>query len=290
MLRYVSIYPGTVLRRYNALSPMRPKAFGLLLECTCLNARQGAKLSFGNKPRAVKLCQRKSHLALPPLNHTQVSKKSPDSCNRSNMSFMTKRFFRNLAAAVALTLGLNSCLLPASFDMEIEISRSGYYSMVFEGYLAEVILFNDIEAKKLTRKEEAAKVKKLIAEFKNDPATKEVSYFKQGHFKIKWQKSGDILVSKMVAFFRRNENMFSIIYNKKKALVSVQGTPISRTNAKRLTAAGLGMTGQIRVKTDARVIKHNAAQVKKAEGRYKIYIWNIKSPFDPAPSLLFNLR
>ena len=189
-----------------------------------------------------------------------------------------------------MLLGLSGCYVPASFDVEVEISRSGYYTIVFEGYLAETNLYNGIESKKLSRKEEAEKVKILEAEFLRDSATQEFKYFKQGHFKVKWEKSGDILRSKMVTFVRRNENMFSIAYNKSKALVTVQGTPISRTNAKRLTDAGLGMKGQFRVKTDARVIKHNAAKVKKNEGRQKTYIWNIKSPFDPAPLLLFNLR
>ncbi len=192
--------------------------------------------------------------------------------------------------ALFVIFGLSSCYLPASFDAEIDISRSGFYSIVFEGYLAEINLFNAIEAGKLTRKEEAAKVKILETDFGRDSATKEFSYFRQGHFKVKWEKSGDILVSKMVSFVRRNENMFSISYNKKKALVTVQGKQISKINAKRLTDAGLGMKGQLRIKTDARVIKHNANKVKQGKGRNKIYIWNIKSPFDPAPSLSFNLR
>ncbi len=192
--------------------------------------------------------------------------------------------------ALFVIFGLSSCYLPASFDAEIDISRSGFYSIVFEGYLAEINLFNAIRAGKLTRKEEAAKVKILETDFGRDSATKEFSYFRQGHFKVKWEKSGDILVSKMVSFVRRNENMFSISYNKKKALVTVQGKQISKINAKRLTDAGLGMKGQLRIKTDARVIKHNANKVKQGKGRNKIYIWNIKSPFDPAPSLSFNLR
>ena len=206
------------------------------------------------------------------------------------MPLMNKPILKNVAAALLMMAGLTGCYLPASFDAEIDISRSGYYTILFEGYLAEVNLYSDIEAKKLTRKEEAAKVKILVNDFKRDSATKEISYFKQGHFKVKWERSGDILADKMVTFYRRNENMLSISYNKKKALVTVQGKSISKLNAKRLTEAGLGMTGQVRVKTDARVTKHNAAKVKKGTGRQKIYIWNIKSPFDKAPLLTFNLR
>lgn len=206
------------------------------------------------------------------------------------MAAMNIRIFRNAAAALVMVLGLSSCYLPASFDAEIEISKGGYYNIVFEGYLAEVNLYSGVDTKKLTPEEEAAKVEILINDFKRDSSTKEISYFKQGHFKVKWEKSGDILKSKQVTFVRRNENMLSVSYNKNKALVTVQGKSISKLNAKRLTDAGLGMTGQLRIKTDANVIKHNAAKVKKDKGRNKIYIWNIKSPFDPSPSLSFNLR
>ncbi len=206
------------------------------------------------------------------------------------MAAMNIRIFRNAAATLVMVLGLSSCYLPASFDAEIEISKGGYYNIVFEGYLAEVNLYSGVDTKKLTPEEEAAKVEILINDFKRDSSTKEISYFKQGHFKVKWEKSGDILKSKQVTFVRRNENMLSVSYNKNKALVTVQGKSISKLNAKRLTDAGLGMTGQLRIKTDAHVIKHNAEEVKKEKGRNKIYIWNIKSPFDASPSLSFNLR
>lgn len=206
------------------------------------------------------------------------------------MLIMKKLILRNVAAVLVMLGGLTGCYLPASFDAEIEVGRSGYYNIMFEGYLAEVNLYNAIESGKLSSEEEAAKVKILETDFLRDSSTKEFTYFKQGHFKVKWEKKGDILISKMVTFTRRNENMLSIAYNKSKSLVTIQGKSISKLNAKRLTDAGLGMKGQIRVKTDAKVIKHNAGTVKKGTGRNKIYIWDIKNPYDKMPVLTFNLR
>ena len=52
--------PGTVLRSFDPLAPMRPQRLNQLKERIWLNARQGAELLFVNKPRAVKLRHRKS--------------------------------------------------------------------------------------------------------------------------------------------------------------------------------------------------------------------------------------
>ena len=54
--------PGTVLRSHDPLSPMRPQAINQRTQGARFNIRQGAKLPFGNKPRAAKLRHWKSLL------------------------------------------------------------------------------------------------------------------------------------------------------------------------------------------------------------------------------------
>lgn len=191
---------------------------------------------------------------------------------------------------VLLTVVLSGCYVPGSFDAEIEIGRTGFYKMTFEGYMAETNLFNKVVRDKISAKEEAERVERLKTDLTRDRATKLFEYFKKGHFRIKSEKQGDILKTKSVTFLRRNENILSINYVKSKALVTIQGTPISQINAQRIVDAGLGVQGSLKVTTDARVISHNAQKVKKGEGRKKIYLWRIKSPFDPSPKLSFNLR
>jgi hypothetical protein len=197
---------------------------------------------------------------------------------------------KHLLVGCFLIAGLSSCYVPGSFDAEIEIGRSGFYKMTFEGYMAETNLFNKVVRDNISPAEEAERVERLKRDLTRDKATKLFEYFKKGHFRIKWEKQGDIVKTKSVTFLRRNENMLSINYVKKKALVSIMGTSISKVNAQRMVDSGLGMQGSLKVTTDARVISHNAQKVKKGEGRKKIYTWKIKSPFDPSPKLSFNLR
>ena len=203
---------------------------------------------------------------------------------------MTLNNLKHLIFSALIFMAVGGCYIPASFDAEIEIGRTGFYKMKFEGYMAETNLFNKVVTENISPEEEEERIGVLERDLTRDSSTKKFEYFKKGHFRIVWEKEGDILASKMVSFLRRNENMLSISYVKSKAQVTVQGTPISDVNAQRMVDAGLGMQGSLKVTTDARVISHNAAKVKDGEGRKKIYIWRIKSPFDPSPKLSFNLR
>jgi len=195
-----------------------------------------------------------------------------------------------LLLTALLITPLNACYVPASFDAEIEVGRAGFYKIKFDGYMAETNLFNKVVRDKIGQKEEKERVARLKTDLMRDSATKEFEYFKKGHFRIKWEKQGDILKSKMVSFLRRNENLLSISYVKSKGLVTIRGTPISKVNAQRMVDSGLGLQGSLKVITDAKVISHNATKVKDGEGRKKIYYWIITSPFDPSPKLSFNLR
>lgn len=71
----------------------------------------------------------------------------------------------------------------------------------------------------------------------------------------------------MITFFRRNENMLIVKYVENTRLITVQVTPIAKGSARRLADIGLGMQGQFRVKTDARVVGHNAGRVVDAEAQ-----------------------
>jgi len=106
---------------------------------------------------------------------------------------------------------------------------------------------------------------------------------------VVWQKSGDFTKSKFVSFFRRNENMLSITYSKEKGTVTVRGKPIGKIDAKRLLKMGLNMKGFLQIKTDARVVEHNAAKVTD-KSITKIYGWGITSVNDPSPVLVISRR
>ena len=89
--------------------------------------------------------------------------------------------------------------------------------------------------------------------------------------------------ARMVTFFRRNELIFLVKYVKETGLITVQAKPLGKTIAQRLADGGLTMQGQLRVKTDLRVVDHNATKVLKR--KTPIYVWDIKSLFDPTPKI-----
>ena len=197
-------------------------------------------------------------------------------------------------AAVALLIAVSGCYIPARFDAEIEISRFGTYEMKFEGYMAQIELYNDLRQKKITQAEELDRVQIIKNDFLRDSSTRSFDYFKQGHFKVKWQRSGDILQSKMVTFFRRNENILSIIYVKETGQITIKATPIGPDKAKTIQEMGIGMEGQLRVRTDARVVSQNATRQETPANpkspAERVYIWDIKSILDPPASMSLFLQ
>ncbi len=195
-----------------------------------------------------------------------------------------------LFAVIFLLFFLSGCYLPVRFDAEIEVLRNGRYDIAFDGYLVDVPIYDGLNKKKMTPEQEKAKVALLEADFQRDSAVKEYTYYKKGYFRIKWEKNGDLLRSSFITFFRRNENFFSIKYIKSKGIVTVAGTPVGKTKAKQLTAIGLAMKGQLRLKTDVPIIEHNATKVKTLRSGQKLLIWDIKSLFDKSPKATLKLR
>lgn len=194
------------------------------------------------------------------------------------------RPLRSLALAVTAIVALSSCYLPGSFDAEIELSRTGLYKMTFDGYIVHVPLYDDLRQNKLTKEQQDEKIAIVINDFKRDGDTKEVSYYGQGAFKVVWQTSGDITRTKNVTFFRRNENMLSLLYDEKEGTIAIAGKYVKKQDAERILQMGLNVQGVLRVKTDARIIAHNAQRVTK-DGLTTIYGFRLTSITDPSPRM-----
>ena len=163
---------------------------------------------------------------------------------------------------------LSGCYVPGSFDAEVEIGRTGFYKIKFEGYMAETNLFNKVVRDKISAREEKERVERLKTDLMRDTATKLFEYFKKGHFRIKWEKQGDILKSKTVIFLRRNEYILGMSYNRKTGRVGMQGRSLKKDTRNKLAEIGLGGTnGEIRVITDLPMIASNATKVAKNRKR-----------------------
>ncbi|MBT5351331.1 MAG: hypothetical protein HOL54_06255 [Rhodospirillales bacterium] len=183
--------------------------------------------------------------------------------------------------------------MPVRFDAEIEVTRTGYYSMIFDGYIAKVPLFDDVVKQKLNEIEEAEKAEILVKSLVVDPSITEASYYKNGIFKVHWEKQGDLLKSKFIAFLRRNENMLSLWYVKTDGKVHLAGARAGQDQRKQLRDLGLDMMGEVRLITDATVVGHNADVVKewpKKGPKFQMYTWKIVNIFTPSPSLTIQLH
>ena len=200
---------------------------------------------------------------------------------------MIHAMIRPLARAllpIAALLALASCYLPGSFDAEIELSRTGLYKMKFDGYIVDVNFYGELRDNKLSKEEQAAKVERILTDFTRDKDTKEATYFGQGAFHVVWSKSGDIVKSRQVTFFRRNEDMLSITFNEKQRTITLAGKYIKKDDAERIRQMGLNVQGVLKIKTDARVEAHNATNVTK-EAAVSVYGWRLTSVTDPSPKM-----
>ncbi len=202
----------------------------------------------------------------------------------------TTKILKNLALSLFLAAVLGACYMPINFDAEIEITRGGYYDFKFDGYLARVELFQGLKEGKIGPEEEKKQIEQIRTDFGRDNSVKQFEYIKMGHFKINWQRSGDLLKTKSVSFYNGvSEYMLGIRYNYKTGRISMSGKSLKIGAKKRLDKMGLGWRGQIRVFTDAKVITHNATLVKKNKrkgGKFMTYIWKIENIFAPTPSLV----
>lgn len=203
------------------------------------------------------------------------------------------RHISRLLAIATLSVLVSGCFMPVRFDTEIEITRTGYYKFIFDGYIAKVDLFDNVNQNRITSDEENEKAAEILTSLRNDPNASDVEYVKKGHFKIHWEREGDILRAKTVTFLRRNEFIYGISYNHESGRVGLTGRSISKKQKAQINSLGLPMSGNIRVITDANVVTHNASQVKKyyKKGpKFKMYSWKLENIFAPTPSMIIALH
>lgn len=200
------------------------------------------------------------------------------------------RILRLLLLATMLATGLSGCYLPLRFDAEATITRAGYYDLSFAGDLAWVPLVRDIAERRLDANGRRDKIARIETDLRRDPATQAVSSLGNGVFRLHWRRSGDLLRARTVNFVRRSDRILGIKYVKSTGLVTLEGRALSQDNARRLRAYRLGTTGSLKVRTDARVVDHNATRVVDVGPRERIYVWTIASLTDPAPKLVIALH
>lgn len=110
---------------------------------------------------------------------------------------------------------------------------------------------------------------------------------------MKYTRSGDLIRTRTMTFFRRNEYILGLSYNKETGQIAMLGKSLQRDNKDRLRAAGLDTSGELRVFSNARVTSHNATTVKPFPSKgpdYKLYTWKISNLLAPTPALKIQVR
>lgn len=205
-----------------------------------------------------------------------------------------KNFFASPSLSVATRLFavvgiivLSGCYMPIRFDAEIDINRRGEYSFIFDGYLAKVQLYQDIKDGKVSREDELKQVSLIKDDFERDSAVSDFKYYEKAHFHINYDRSGNLIKAKTMTFFRRNEYILGISYNKNTGQIAMLGKSLARDIKNRLRASGLDTSGELRIFSDGIVVSHNATSVKPFEQRgpgYKMYTWKIANLLSPTPA------
>lgn len=208
---------------------------------------------------------------------------------------MKKALLRGQALLLTVLCGVlvSSCYMPLRFDAEIVISRDGYYSMIFDGYVAKVPFYDGLRTGKIDSAGEPEQAETYRKDLAGDPSMTEVSYYKQGIYKVHWERTGDIFRSRFVTFIRRNENMLSLRYVRPDGTIQLAGASAGRKQRQRLRDMGLDMVGEIRVITDANVIDHNATTVRDwpdSGPEFRMYTWEIPDIFTPSPDMTIQIH
>jgi hypothetical protein len=210
--------------------------------------------------------------------------------NRPSLRAVIRPLAR-LGAPLGVVVALASCYLPVRFDAEVELLRTGHYTAFFDGYVADVGLYEDLKNGKLNALKERDKADLIVTDLKRSSDIKIAKYLRDGIFHVNWMHKGDIIREKMHTFIRRNEAFLTFKYLEDEGRIIITGRKLKSTQVQQLAKMGLGTTeGQLRIKTAANVTEHNAQKVTKRKSGGYIYIWDIRTFDAPAPKLVVPVR
>lgn len=213
---------------------------------------------------------------------------------RNTLAHLFRRYRRPVAAAafaVATVATVAGCYLPVRFDSEIEFQRTGLYTAIFDGYVADIGIYDELKSGKLGAAEEKEKADRIIADLTRSSDVSNAKYMQNGIFHVTWKHKGDIIAEKMHTFIRRNEAFLTLKYLEDEGRIVISGRKLKNTQVEQLEKIGLGsVDGQLRIKTAATVADHNATTVKKRKTGGFIYTWNITSFKNPAPKMVVPVR
>jgi len=192
------------------------------------------------------------------------------------------------ALLLVVAAGLDGCYLPTDFNAMIQVAKDGRYVLNYSGQLTSVGLAKSLTQGKLSKKEEAERIQKTqIGLMRRNSAFRSVQYERQGRFKVDYESIGDLERTPFVTFVDGSSKFLTIKHLKKKGTVTVGGEKMKDQYVRELVKLGLKPGGTLRVRTDAKVLEHNADSVRGH--RTREYLWEIKGFRGPPPKLVLQL-
>lgn len=205
---------------------------------------------------------------------------------------MTNQFtnrVRTWTLVLLLSAFVSSCYLPTDFEFLVQVAGDGRYVLSYKGQLTSVGIAKSLRSGETTEKEAAEKIQKTQLGFlKRDSGFKSVEYEGQGRFLVDYESSGTVQRHRFVTFVDGSSKFLTIKYLEKKGTVTVRGEKMKDQFVRELINMGLRPSGTLRVRTDAKVLEHNAEQVRGR--RTREYVWNIKGFRGPTPKFVMELR
>lgn len=196
---------------------------------------------------------------------------------------MRVRFLLFVGALFVLT----GCYLPLDFQADINFDAKGGYAVRYKGDIIAVTLLSKISNGKVKGDE----IKKQAAIYKRDlerdKGFKSVKHVKLARFKTVYEHQGDIRKQKSFDFVRSNARFF-MIKQRKDGLIELVGDRPPKKYVDGLIERGIDTRGVLRIWTTAKVLSHNAQQVRR--GSRSLYQWNLRSMREPLPSIILQLR
>jgi hypothetical protein len=191
---------------------------------------------------------------------------------------------RRLTAAFVLLAGvLAGCYLPTDFQADLQIDDRGNYAFRYIGNLTDLSMLQRMASGDLRGDAIAERAEVARRDLGRDKAFREIKYLEKGKFKVRYERRGNILIERSFDFVRFNSRFLGLKRLKGGTVVVFGGKPNDR-DIKRLEEAGLKANGELRVWTNAKVIDHNAQDLRPVKG-LRLYIWRIKSLKQAPPKL-----
>ncbi|MBT5108065.1 MAG: hypothetical protein HOM25_05255 [Rhodospirillaceae bacterium] len=192
-----------------------------------------------------------------------------------------------LSRIALVLLVATGCYLPSDFEADFNIDPKGGFAFRYKGDITSIPLLSKIGKGKLSGDELTKNIAIYKRDLARDRSFKSVEYIENARYKVHYEYQSNIHDSKSFTFIRSNA-IFVRLKKRKDGFTELVGNRPPKRYVDELIEKGFDTKGVLRIWTDAKVLKHNAATVKK--GPKTLYTWPINSMRDPLPSMILLLK